>query len=369
MGEAVSEFGNAFHLVALPWLVFQLGGDLRQLGLVVAVGGVGRLAAVPIGGVCADRFGARRVMLVSDIGRAALTLALVVAGGGILTVAVLAGALGLLAGVFQPAAMSVTPSLLPAKHLQAGLALSTTVTFAAGLTGPAVAGVIVAVLDPGTALLVDAVTFALSAAFLVAAGPLTKASRNAGAAGGLRQFLRESALLRTVLLVTGVANLTMGGLSRVGFPTAGGDPAGLGALLAGFTGGCLVGGLVVAGLPEVRRKGVGAMVCGVITALAVLAVPFFGLGAAVTLVFVAGAASSVTNVLMVTVLQQHVPGAQLGRVMAAVTFCGLGLFPVSAVAAGFVVSRFGVTSVFVVTGVLLLVAFGYGLTRKAITNA
>lgn len=308
-------------------------------------------------------------MLVSDIGRAVLTLALVVTGGGILTVAVLAGALGLLAGVFQPAAMSVTPSLLPAKHLQAGLALSTTVTFAAGLVGPAVAGVVVAVLDPGVALLVDAVTFVLSAVFLLAAGPLNRGDSTVRQkAGGLRQFLRESALLRTVLLVTGIANLTMGGLSRVGLPAAGGDPAGLGVLLAGFTGGCLVGGLLVAGIPDIRRKGAAAMACGVVTAVAVLAVPFFGLGAAVVFVFVAGAASSVTNVLMVTVLQHHVPAELLGRVMAAVTFCGLGLFPVSAVAAGFVVTQVGTTGVFVVTGLLLLVAFGYGLTRTAVTN-
>src|SRR5436305_9294534 len=72
-GEAISEFGNAFHYVALPWIVYHLGGDTRQLGFVLAGYGGCRLAATPLGGVCTDRVGAWRGMMTSDIARITLT--------------------------------------------------------------------------------------------------------------------------------------------------------------------------------------------------------------------------------------------------------------------------------------------------------
>ncbi|OLF16193.1 MFS transporter [Actinophytocola xanthii] len=380
--EAVSEFGNAFTLVALPWLVYELGGGAGQLGLVVAAFGVGRLATTPLGGLCTDRFGAWRVMLVSDVGRALLTAALaVVAGtgtGSVVVVGALAAGVGLFAGVFQPAAWAITPSLLPAEQLSTGMSLTSTVAFAAGLAGPGVAGLLVAAADPAAGLAVDAATFAVSSACLVAVGrelrgPAPGGDRPAEASGGFFALLRASGLLRDVLLVTVVANLTVGGLLRVCLPALAEEDlaagvVGLGGLLAAFTAGCLAGGLVAAGASGVRRRGAAAMASGLVMAAGVLAVPFVGLWGAVAALFVAGAASTVTNVFVVTVVQLGTPAALLGRVMAAILFCGIGLFPVSVALTGFVVESFGVTVVLVTTTGLLAAAFLFGLSRREITS-
>ncbi|MFJ9609089.1 MFS transporter [Kitasatospora sp. NPDC101176] len=381
IGQGTSEFGNAFQLVALPLLVYSLAGGARQLSLVVAAYGAGRLAATPIGGILADRFGARRVMLTADLGRLLATAGLCgIAAAGVARFWLIGGLallVGLGAGVFLPAAWAITPTLLPAEDLHAGNALTSTVTFGAGLLGPALAGPLVAWLDPAAALGVDAATFAVSAVTLLLIGrgtpvaPPGPVSERASVPRNFRGLLRESPLLRAVLTVTVIANLTVGGATRVALPTLathgfGAGAVGLGLLLAAFTGGALVGGLFAAGLTEVRSRGRTAMRSGLVMGAAIGLVPFTGLVGAVLLLCLAGGASTVTNVLVVTGVQRSTPPALLARVMAAVTFCALGVFPLSVIAAGAAVDAFGSRSVFAATGLCLLGAFGYALTRPAI---
>ncbi|MFD4906742.1 MFS transporter [Kitasatospora purpeofusca] len=381
IGQGTSEFGNAFQVVALPLLVHALGGGARQLSLVVAAYGAGRLAATPLGGMFADRFGAWRVMMAADLGRLLATAGLCAAAAAgtanFWLIGTLALLVGLGAGVFLPAAWAITPTLLPAEDLHAGNALNSTVTFGAGLLGPAVAGPLVAWLNPAVALGLDAATFAVSAATLLLIGrgalvaPPRPISERASVPRNFRALLRESPLLRAVLTVTVIANLTVGGATRVALPTLATDgfaagAVGLGLLLAAFTGGALVGGLFAAGLTAVRSRGRTAMLSGLVMGAAIGLVPFTGLVGALLLLLVAGGASTVTNVLVVTGVQKSTPPALLARVMAAITFCGLGVFPVSVIAAGAAVEAFGSSGVLATTGLCLLGAFGYALTRPEI---
>ncbi|MFK3979671.1 MFS transporter [Micromonospora sp. NPDC050397] len=382
VAEATSVFGDAFHAVALPWLVYQLGAGAGQLGLILGGYGLCRLAATPLAGVLIDRVGAWRVMLISDLGRTALTAGVAVAAlsgtRDLLVVGVLVAGVGLGAGLFEPAAYAITPSLLPADQLQAGNALHTTATFAAGLAGPGIAGLLVASISPGAAFAVDAVTFAVSACCLAligvhqrAAPPVIHPERAPGATRWtLVQLLRGSPLLRTVLLVTAVANLTVGGMVRVGLPSLASTElsagaGGFGGLLAAFTSGSLAGGLLAAGMTGLARRGRAAMISGLVLAAAVTVVPFAGYPGAVVALVVAGISSTVTNVLVITMVQQATPHALLGRVMSAVLFAALGLFPVSVVVAGALVSQYGSQVLFLTTGASLCAAFVFGLSRRA----
>ncbi|MER5638987.1 MFS transporter [Kitasatospora sp. NPDC002227] len=379
IGQGTSEFGNAFQVVALPLLVYSFGGGPRQLSLVVAAYGGARLLATPLGGMLADRWGAWRVMLGADLGRLAATAALALAAATHRADTPLVTAIGCLtglgAGLFLPASWAVTPRLLPAEDLQQGNALSRMVTFTTGLAGPGAAGLLVAWLSPSPALVVDALTFAVSAVTLLMIGrgsfaaPAQNVAERAGVPRNFRALLRESRLLRGVLAVTTVANLTMGGMTRVALPTLAthdfaAGAVGLGALLAAFTGGALLGALLVAGLPDLRSPGRTALSCGLLMGLAVSLVPFTGLPGALAALALAGAASTVTNVLIVTGIQHGTPPGLLARVMAAVTFCGLAVFPLSVLAVGAAVAAFGPRGVFLATGLSLLTAFGYAFTRR-----
>jgi MFS family permease len=374
--QTTSAFGDAFFAIALPWLVYQIGGGARQLGTVVGVYGVCRLAATPLGGVLADRVGAWRVMMVSDIARLLLGTGLAVVAatgrGGLPVIAGVGALIGVFAGLFLPASLAITPTLLPADRLHAGNALSRTGMDSANLIGPAIAGLAVAALPVGVAFAVDAATFAVSAACLAVIGAAHRTTagrkKDAAKAPGFLHLLRTSDLLRAVLLVTIVANLTVGGMLRVGLPvlartTFDAGSIGFGELLAAFSAGSILGSLVIAGLSGIARPGVVAMLSGLGMGIAVIAVPYAGLVGAILALFIAGGTSTVTNVLVFTLVQRSTPSHLLGKVMGAIMFCGLGLFPVSVAAAGLFVDRFGVVTVFGATGVLLIAAFLVGLTR------
>ena len=399
LGQAVSEFGNAFQVVALPLLIFARGGAAAQVGLVVSAFGFGRLITTPVAGILVDRYGAVRIMAVSDLGRmllaAGLTAVAATGWGGTAAIALIAGPVGLLAGLFMPAEWAVMPGLLPAEDLAAGNALNTTITYAAGLVGPSIAGLVVGFADPAVAFGVDAATFAVSALTLVVIARLrltaasaansrskSKAGARSKAADGDRAdepkgflgLLRTSPLLRAILVVTIVANLTMGGLNRVALPALatkefGAGARGLGVLLAAFAAGSMIGGLFAAGFASVRSRGRAAMLSGLVLAAAVTLTPLAGLAGAAVLLAVAGVAATVTNVLVVTTVQKGTPPHLLGRTMSAIMFSGVSLFPVSVAVVGFLVDAYGSNAFFYITGASLLTAFCFGLTRKAIRGA
>jgi MFS family permease len=386
LGQGVSEFGNAFQLVAVPLLLLARGADLAQLGLIASAFGVGRLATTPVAGVLVDRFGAWRIMLISDLGRLLSTaiLAVLAALGrdSALCVGAIGAVTGLFAGLFMPAQGSVLPSVLSSKQLQAGNSLNMAVTFAAGLIGPSVAGFMVALAGTTSALAVDAVTFACSVATLAAIGQVIKAARSGGRAkpgmrsssaperSGLFALLRSSPLLRCVLAVTVVANLGLGGLNRVALPAFTTHElhvgaSGLGLLIGAFAAGSLIGGLLAGALAGIRRRGRAAMLAGLLLGAAVTAVPLTGFAGALVLLLAAGLAAAVTNVLMMTTVQQATPPELLGRTMSALFFCGVGLYPLSVAAVGFLVEAYGTRVFFFLTGASLLVAFCFGLFTVA----
>jgi DHA3 family tetracycline resistance protein-like MFS transporter len=108
------------------------------------------------------------------------------------------------------------------------------------------------------------------------------------------------------------------------------------------------------------------MALGLVMGVAIALVPVAGLAGAIAALAVAGAAGTASTILAVTIVQQAMPPHLLGRVMGAVMFAGLGLFPLSVVAAGFVVDRVGAPPIFWVCGGMLLASFTFGLFQRDI---
>src|SRR3954466_3242181 len=168
-------------LVALPFAVLEAGGSIESVGLVVAAELVPFLLFALVGGVLADRGDRRRVLLASDTAR----LVIQAAGGALLLAGaatpLLLGALAALYGAadafFQPAFTGLLPQtvshpgqLQPANALR-GLSFSVS-----SVAGPTLAGVLVAGVGAGAAMLFDAGSFALSVACLVRLRPIIAAS-------------------------------------------------------------------------------------------------------------------------------------------------------------------------------------------------
>jgi MFS family permease len=108
-------------------------------------------------------------MLASDLGRGVVqivTAALLISGRAeIWQLAVLAAAYGAFEAAFRPAAGGLLPQIVDGEHLQQANALMGLALNTGMVLGPALAGTLIALTGPGTAIAIDAATFAISAVF------------------------------------------------------------------------------------------------------------------------------------------------------------------------------------------------------------
>ena len=217
-GLALSAIGDQAYNVAFAWIATEAFGT--RAGLLAAVGPLAQLAMLVLGGGVADALPPGRAMVWAD-GVRALALLLVVAAwqatgqapAAALVVAV--AVLGAGMAVFRPALQAVLPSLVPDRRLlPAANALLDVTERLARLVGPALAGVLSAVLPLQHLLTLDAVTFVASAAALWAIGrqnpvPPVRAVRAAGTLASILHGVRAARahpVLGLVLLTTGVLN-------------------------------------------------------------------------------------------------------------------------------------------------------------------
>jgi len=189
----VSLLGDGIFLVAQAWQVHDLDNDPVALSLVGTAWTVGMVAFLLTGGTVSDRAERRRVLVAADLIRAAALV-----GMGVLSVTGAVEiwhlvALSLLIGAgeafFGPAFGALVRDVVATEHLVQANALDQLVRQAAArLLGPALGGAVVALVGPGTAFLVDAGTFLLSAACIAA---LRVRSLTQARARSTRRELRE----------------------------------------------------------------------------------------------------------------------------------------------------------------------------------
>jgi MFS family permease len=370
-----SVFGAGMWAVALVHQVLQLDGTAVDLSAVTAVGALGMLVFVLVGGIAADRFPLARVLRLVE------TANLLTAG----TVAVLALADGLRMGhlaaaafvfgaglgFFYPAYSASLPRILPARQLLAANGVEGTARpLLQQAAGPAVAGLLIGLVAPGGALALIALCHAAALVLLLRLHvPGHDADSDAGADAGadtdpgarepsppreavgalrsVRQDLMEGVsytvrtpwLLWTLLWAVLAVFLLLGPLEvLVPFlvrDRLGGDASTFGYLLACYGGASAVASLVVASLPLPRRYlswmivlwGFGTLPFGLVATTDSFWVM------ALCLAFV-GAGDGAGMVLWGTLLQRRVPRRMLGRVSSLDFFVSIALMPVSMAVAG-----------------------------------
>ena len=168
--ECVSVLGDALWPVALAFAVLDLTGSASDLGLVLLANLVPRIVFLLVGGVWADRVSPQRMMIASHIGRFVTQGAqgyLLVSGHATIgTLVALQVARGTGSAFYRPAATGVVPRLVPLDELQSANALLWLANNASSFVGPALAGVLVATVGPGWAILGDSASFLVAAVLL-----------------------------------------------------------------------------------------------------------------------------------------------------------------------------------------------------------
>lgn len=357
-GQLVSQLGNQAFLIATMFWTMERTGSASLVGALLVCSTLPAIVLGPFGGTFADRHSRKWILVVSDFlkGVAILVVAAVFLwrpDRTELMLAMLFGAAtlgGTVNAAFMPAVTAIIPDLVPRPHVAKANALSQLSGQATTLIGQALAGVAYRLVGAPLLLLVDGVTYlvsALSETFIS-----LPARPRAAYQGGRRRLLREIAaetadglryLIRrpgmaTFLLVTAALNLLFMPVFVL-LPFYVTDVLGAGAewygfLLAGLSGGSL-GGTLIAG--RIRLSGVGRsrlltaallVAAGGILASAIVHTRLVALGLFVLL----GACTGLINVFVFTLLQLGTAAGMRGRVMAlaltlsgAATPLGMGL--------------------------------------------
>lgn len=397
-GQTVSTMGDALYAVALPWLILSNGGSSQELGVVLTAYGLPRMGSVLLGGWLSDRRHPRRVMLIADTVRAGLMSILALLAfwrsATVWELSAVAVFLGTFEGLFLASSSAILPELLSDEDLHAGNALNFASTQATNLVGSAIAGVVVATLNSGVALALDALTFVVSAISLAlmrvlggetsgktgeAPGAQTESEDQvSGTASGeeqisLGRFLRTSRVMQVMLAVSFAANVYTGGLLEVALPTLvhgplNGGASGYGTILAAFGGGALVGGMLAGMLGGLKRKGLLALLAELVMAVAVALVPYGGVIGALLCMLVYGFINSASNVLLVTLLQRNIPRHLMGRVMGLLLFTSLGTYPLSVALGGVLTKLLGPVILFPFSGLTLFLAVLFGITQQELRD-
>jgi MFS family permease len=266
-GQLVSLVGTAMQVVAQSWLVLTLTNSGVALGVTAALQFVPMLVLGIWGGVVADRFDKRRVLIATQVaaGLLALVLWLLVVTGAVALwmVYVLAFLLGLVTVVDLPTRHAFVIEMVGDDEVPNAVGLNSAVFNTGRLVGPAVAGVLIAGVGVASCFLINAISYVPVIAGLVAmrSEELFREAPVAAGPGpvraGLRYVWSTPQLRSTILLVAVIGAFGLNFvviLPLLARFTLGGGPRLYGALSSAMALGSVVGALVIAGRGRPTRR-------------------------------------------------------------------------------------------------------------------
>lgn len=377
--EALSLTGTRVSMIALPWFVLTTTGSATQTGLVALAEMLPLVLLKVLGGPIIDRVGARRVSITCDL------LSVLVIGSipllhtvghlsfpGFLLLVALAGALR---GPGDGAKHAMVPALV--EHagvpMERATGLASMVERSASMLGAAFAGGLIAVVGPTNALIIDAISFGLSAAVLAwSTRGLGTAAEPTEAAGEtpsrylqqLREgwdFLRRDRVLLGIAVMVALTNLLDVAYASLLVPVwaqeSGGGAAAIGLLFAVFSGASVLGAMAAAAigerLPRYRTYLLAFLLCGSPRFL-VLALDT-PLWTVLAFAVVSGFGGGFINPVLGAVVFERIPAPLMGRVTSLSSAMCYALMPLGGLLGGVLVSGFGLEVALVACGAAYLV--------------
>ena len=365
---AVSQAGDWLYNLALLAFVYERTHSSAWLGLTTAARVLPIVVFGPLGGVMADRYDRRRLMLASDAIRFVLMLALALvaaAGLPVILAPVIAALATAASSVYIPSVAATTPRLVDDADLPAANAARSAIQQVCIVAGPAFGAVLLVLGPPSLAFAINGLTFALSALAIASlpAGAVFAPGGEPDAASnvvrelrdGARALLQQPVALRLIgadivcSAIYGAETVLLLLLSR----ELGLGDHGYGYLLASFGLGGVLGAVVAGRVAASERTGVvvvGAMAV-VAAATALLADPF-GVGGALALGVVSGAGLIVVEVMVETGLQRTLAPDVFARAYGFAFPAAIAGIVAGSLIAAPLVALFGVRGAFVALGAL-----------------
>lgn len=350
----VSLVGTWMQSVAQGWLVLTLTDSAFLLGLVSAIGSIPVLFLSLPGGVAADRFDKRKLLIFTQ--STAMVLALTLASlthyglVRIWHVVLLAAVSGSVFAFDAPSRQAFTIELVGKEDLLNAIALNSAVFNAARIMGPALAGVLIGSIGMAGCFFLNGISFL---AVIVGLWQITNQRPAPRAPGSAWREMREGLsyswnhpVIRPVVTIVAVFSI-FGMPYAMLMPVFARDilavgPRGLGFLMTANGVGALVGALGLAAFSRTKGRGRLVMVAGIAFSLGLAA---FSLSRSfilsLALLPLVGWSMVSQTATINTLLQTTVPDGLRGRVMSLFTFVFMGMMPFGSLLGGSLAQRFG----------------------------
>ncbi|GAA2436114.1 MFS transporter [Actinomadura vinacea] len=369
-GQVVSNTGTWMQRVAQDWLVLDLAhGSGTALGITTGLQFLPMLLFGLWGGVIADRYPKRRVLMITQtsMGLLALILGVLAVTGTaqVWHVYLLAFGLGLATVVDNPSRQSFVVEMVDKPDLPNAIALNSATFNGARLVGPAVAGLLIALLGTGPVFLLNAASFGavLFGMYAMRESELNPSEPVKRAKGQLREglrYVRGRRDLMLVLLLVGLVatfgmnfQITTALVAREVF-NSGASSFGLASSMLAL--GALTGALLAARRstrPRLRVLIGAAVLFGILETLTGL-MPYYW--TFLVLLVPTGIMLMTFTTAANSTLQLSVAPEMRGRVMALYMFVFLGTNPLGAPVIGWLSEQTGPRMTIVIGGLVSLVA-------------
>jgi DHA3 family macrolide efflux protein-like MFS transporter len=390
VGRTISQFGDKLYLLALPWLVLELTGSVVSATLTMALEIIPQLILAPIIGLLVDRQSRKHMMIITDLLRGILILAIPILYfmealpiGFIYFTAVVLSILTLL---FDSSSEAYIPTILKKEQLMDGNSKLVMVATIMRVVGPAVAGILIAMFGAAITIGINGLTFILSMLFLlfisnmkmVSTGQENEGDKNnkskvnevptfkrrvGSFAADVKEgflYLVKHPVLWPITLFSALMNFSILGVTSLFIfeskinQGAGADMTAIIFWVSGIF--SFIATLLVKPLNKKVSKGqlirFGALGVGIAIAIVALSPSVITMTICYTLLLMIGI---FVNVSMMTLRQEIVPNHMLGRVLASTRVLVQSISPIAIILAGVIAQQWSVQLVFILGTFLIAI--------------
>jgi len=327
-GSVTASSGYWILITAQGWLVLQLTDSAFWVGLIAFIVGIPSLFLCPFGGLYADRWDRRKLMLFGQVASALpIFLLATLTSTGVIEIwhiAVLSVLIGTVWAFTDPAYLAIIPSLVTPSDLMNAMAMDTLAWQLSRFIGPAIAGVLMGLVAMGGTFYGAGIAFVMAFLLIFLIRTPTKITAKRGSIWkdikeGLSYIRSNRMALTLILMVAGVALFALPCFWLM--PVFARDVLGLGAagysqLMMAVGAGGLIGGITAAKMGDFKRKGrlmIGSALT--FTGMLILFAMSRSFPLSLTLAVIIGAANGLFQAVIITLLLSITPDQFRGRMM------------------------------------------------------
>ena len=365
MAQTISQAGDAIYQFALMWLVLDMTNSPAITGLIAMSAYLPALVLGLFAGVLSDRMNRFRLMVGAHVCQSMTVIAIPVLIHYDMATGLIIGIVAFIRSgfstIFQPAFNAFVPTLFPSKQLLRVNAILITSGQIAYILGPALAGILLAVISLPQLFLIDGLSFLIALGFLTLVvkpnynPPLIIHSHWKELLDGFK-YLKTNKDLLTLMVITIINNLFIMGPAIVGVPVLvrnalQGNVSDFAFVEACMAGGSLIGSYIVMRLNQKLSSGliwgIGMLLDGITYAVFFFAesVPMV-----MVMIFIHGIGIPFIIVSRTVIIQRIAPNHFHGRLFSMVHLGVVGMTAISSALVGFSASIFPIQSIFLFIG-------------------